>query len=296
MAVVSFYVAGLLTALLWGGSPILSKRGLSHGGNPLVLAIVALGTGLAMFWAGLAVLHGPAHVLPRLSLRGYAIFLTAGLVGSALGRAASYTGIDLVGASVNMAVVATYPIFATVLAYLLLGELVTATQVAGVVVVVAGLVLLTLSKGGDRTGWTTRDLLVPLLGAAVYGTGSVLRRYGLTTTPATALDGVAIESAAAVAALLAYALLANRRALLENSRRSYAYFLGTGVLSSLGLLSLFVGLASGPVAIVVTLAGTSTLLTTAFSWALLGDLERVTRGVVVAAVLVVSGVALIALS
>ena len=296
MAVPAFYLAGLATAVCWGASPIFSKRGLAYGGNAINLTITALGTGLVMFWAWLAVLRGPTAVLPDIAPRAYAIFFAAGLIGSTIGRIASYTGVERVGASINVAVISTHPIFATVVAFFALGELISALQVAGVVIVVGGLVVLTVSQGGDLSGWSTRDLMIPLLGAMVYGIGSVLRRYGLTTTSAVALEGVALESTTAVIGVLAYALVRHRETITDITPRALVLFVGTGITSSLGLLFLFIGLEEGPVAIVVTLAGTSTLLTTLLSHLLLRDVERVTRRVVVGAALVVGGVALITLA
>jgi drug/metabolite transporter (DMT)-like permease len=49
------------------------------------------------------------------------------------------------------------------------------------------------------------------------------------------------------------------------------------------------------VAIVESLASTAPLFTTVFAYFLLRDLERVTRGIVVGAVLVAAGVALVTL-
>ncbi|MFC7044760.1 EamA family transporter [Halobacteriaceae archaeon GCM10025711] len=83
----------------------------------------------------------------------------------------------------------------------------------------------------------------------------------------------------------------------SSDRRSYGYFAVSGGLTAIALLSLFGALAlpAGRVAIVESLASTAPLFTTVFAYFLLRDLERVTRGVVVGAVLVVVGAALVTL-
>lgn len=289
-------LGGLLAAVFWGVAPVFSKRGLDSGGNPMLIALVAIATGAVLFWGTLLVTEGTAALDPGLAPSGYLVFAVSGLVGTVLGRIASYSGVHRVGASVNTAVIASNPLIATVLAFVFLGELVTGTQLIGIVVVVVGLWSLTVSKGGDLGGWETRDLLFSLLAAAAFGVGGVIRRYGLTATPAAPLEGVAMNDTAALIGITAYFLATGGRYVEPISRRTLAYFLTSGVLLALGLLSLFWGLANGTVAVVITLSGTSPLVATVGSAVFLRDLERVTRGVTVGAVLVVVGVALISLS
>ena len=163
-------------------------------------------------------------------------------------------------------------------------------------VVVVGLAAVTLAKGGDLRSWTTRDLVFSVAAAMAYATGATLRRFGLTTTVATPLEGAALNETAAFLGIVGF-LIARRAPVVPRlPPRAAGYFALSGLAGAMGVLMLFVGLKSGTVAVVVTLSGTATLVTNAFSYALLGDLERVTRGVVVGAVLVVTGVGLIVLA
>lgn len=289
------YVAGLLAATFWGVTPVITKRGYAYGGRPMEVTAIVLSTGAILLWAVVLATQGIVGFAGEMDPAGYAIFLAGGLVGTAFGRIMNYTGIDRVGASVNSAVVATNPLFATVLALLFLGELVSLIQAAGVVVVVLGLAFLTTSKGGDLTGWRPRDLTFPLLAALAYGSGGVIRRYGLTTTPATAIEGAALNETAALLGILAFFVLRRDRTIPRVPRRAVAYFVATGVFVALGILMMFVGLEFGRVSIVVTLAATSSLFAIFLSTVFLGDLEKVTRGTVVGAMLVVLGIVLITL-
>ncbi|MGM0592294.1 MAG: DMT family transporter [Halobacteriota archaeon] len=289
------YVAGLLAALFWGTSPVMSKRGLSYGGGPMLVTFIVVGTGFVMLWVSVILLQGVDNFAPDLTLYGYGVFLVGGIVGTVLGRISNYTGISRVGASVNSSVVATNPLFATVLALVFLGEYITLLQAAGIVIVVTGLTVLTASKGGDLTGWKRSDLLFPLFAAFAFGAGNVIRRFGLTVTSAQPIEGLALNETAAFFGIVCF-LIARREPFFERLPiRAYGYFVATGVLSVLGLLMLFIGLKNGRVAIVTTLSGTSTLFATLFSYLLLGDLERVTRGVAAGATLVVAGISIITL-
>lgn len=286
------YALALVPAVLWGLSPILSKRGMAGGGSSLQVSLTVVTVDSTLYWAALFVLLGP-DPLGGLSAGTIVIFLVAGIVGTALGRLATFTGVHRVGASVNSAGISVRPLFATLVALVWLGEPVGPVTGLGVVVLVAGLVVLTLSKGGDLGGWRPRDLLFPLTAAATYGLGNVIRRFGLTTTDATVLQAVALNEVAALGCLLGYAIVAGRGDVLRAPRATYRYFAGSGLLTAVALLALFAALDQGRVAVVDPLAGTAPLFTTLFAALLLGDLERVTKGVVAGAALIVVGAALI---
>jgi uncharacterized membrane protein len=292
------YVLALLPALLWGFEPVVSKRALSIGGTPVQASLVVVLVDTSLYWAGLVGLSvfrgGP--LFPPLSLETVVVFLVAGVVGTALGRLAVFAGIQRVGASVNSAVISARPLFATLLALAVLGEPLSASTAAGVVVIVAGLAVLSTARGGDLRGWRPRDLLFPLAAAGAFAAGNVLRRLGLTTSPASALEAVAINETAALVVVVAY-VLTRHPDHLRAPRETYGYFVLSGVITAGGLLSLFAAFAlpDGRVALVDPLVATAPLFTAVFAAVFLRDLERVTRGVVAGGVLVVIGVALVTL-
>jgi drug/metabolite transporter (DMT)-like permease len=286
-------VLALVPALLWGFSPVLSKRGMALGGDPLQASLVVVVVDSGLYWVALLSRDvGRVFTLPP---EAVGVFLAAGIAGTALGRVAVFAGVDRVGASVNSAVISARPLFATLLALAVLGEPVGPVTAAGVTVLVAGLAVLALARGGDLGGWRTRDLLFPLAAAAAFAVGNVLRRFGLQTSPATALEAVAINEMGALLALAGYALVRGRRDVLRAPRRSYGYFAASGTLTAVALLSLFAALAlpEGRIAVVDPLAATAPLFTAVFAFFLLGDLERVTRGIVAGAALVVVGAVLV---
>lgn len=294
------YALALAPALLWGFGPIVDKRAMSAGGTAIQASIVVLAVDVVLFALGLGVLSLLGRTVPLVDLPLWVVglFVVGGLTGTALGRLSTFVGVEKVGASVNTAVINTRPLFASVFAITLLGEAATLLTGAGIVVLVAGLVALTLGKGGDLRGWAPRHLAYPLLAAATFGIGNVIRRYGLTATETTVLEALFINELTALVVLTGYALARRREATFHAPRRTYALFSISGVVTALALGSLFAALAhpAGRVVIVDPLAGLAPLFTTVFSYFLLRDLERVTPAIVGGTALVVLGVTMVTLS
>lgn len=286
----------LLPAILWGFTPIFDKRGMAAGGDSVQASLVVVIVDSAVYWLVIAAVYGRS-AFSGLTLEVLAVFVFAGVVGTALGRITIFVGVDKVGASLNSTILSTRPLFATLIALVFLGEPLGPVTGLGIVVLVAGLSLLTVSKGGDLGGWRPRDLLWPIAAAATFAVANVSRRYGMLETPISALEAVALNELAGLVVLVAYAAATGGRDVLERPRESYRYFAGSGLLTTVAMLSLMaaLGLEGGRIALVDPLVATAPFFTLLFAAVLLRDLERVTRGVVTGAALVVVGAALITL-
>lgn len=290
---IDVYALALLTAVLWGFTPILDKRGMLGGGTPLQASIVVVIVDSSVYWIAIAALSGSRTPFDGVSLQIVGLFVAAGVVGTSLGRLALFFGIDYLGASINNAVLSTRPLFATIVAVAFLGETVSLQQAIGIVVIVVGLTILTTARGGDITGWASRHVAFPILGAAAFGVSNVMRRYGLTESPVTALEAVAVNETAGLVALAAYAAATRGRSIVDVPRRSVGYYAVSGLFTAAAFMALFEALDRGAVSIVDPLYGTAPLFTTVFAYFMLKDIERVTAGVVAGAVTIVVGTALI---
>lgn len=293
MTATAVYFLALVPAVIWGFTPILSKRGMAGGGSSLQASLVVVFVDTSLYLTVILAFRG-TDVFFDLPLAAIGLFLGAGIVGTALGRLAIFTGIDRVGAAVNTAAVSIRPLFATIMAVFLLGETVGLHTAVGILVIVAGLGMLATSKGGDLAGWSTVDLVFPLAAALFFAIGNVARRFGLVTfQDVTLLEAVTLNEFGSLLALGTFAIVAGRRDIVSAPRRTYAYFAGSGTLTAVALLSLFAAFQQGKVAIVDPLAATAPVFSTIFSAVLLRDLEQVTRRIVAGAVLVAVGVAII---
>jgi drug/metabolite transporter (DMT)-like permease len=249
-----------------------------------------VGVGLVCYLVATAVTGGLSE-LTRLSPVTYAAFVASGAVG-AFAWLAYFAGLDRVGASVGEAGFTTHPLFATVIAFVVLGEALSPPTVLGITVVVAGLVVVATSEGGDREGWHRYELAFPLVAAAAHAVSNVVRRFGLTRTSVTTLEAITINVVATFLVLLIYAA-ATRDRNLAPPTDSFRYFLASGLVSAVAFLLLFEAFARGSVAVVSAIAGLAPVFATLIAAVFLADVERVTRGVLGGVVLVFVGVVLI---
>ncbi len=288
-------VFALIPALLWGLAPIFDKRGMAAGGDAVQASLVVVVVELGCYLLAIALLYGFGG-FAGLTLEVVAIFVFAGAIGTALGRIAIFVGVDRVGASINSAILSSRPLFATLIAIPWLGEGVDAVTATGIVVIVFGLTLLATARGGDLEGWTMRDLVWPIAAALTFAVANVARRYGLLEGSITALEAVTINELAGFVVLVGYAVARGQVSTFRRlPRESYGYFAVSGLLTTVAMLSLMIalGLEAGRIAIVDPLVATAPLVTLVFAAVFLRDLERVTRGVLVGATLVVIGAVLI---
>lgn len=284
--------AALFAAVLFGMEGIVGKRGMEAGGNAILASlIVAVDSliifgGIGLFLTGMTSLRSGRAV-------GIAAFFLSGVLASGIGVLATWQGVDRLGASINTAAVNSRPLFASVLGYLLLGESLGLVPAGGIVTLVVGLVLISLSKGGDIRGWKKRALAFPLGGAVVFALGNVLRRFALSRTPIPLFEGIAINAVGGLAVLVTYVGLAGRTDVLQAPRRAYGWFVVTGVITAVALLAVFFALEREQVAVIDALVATAPFFTLLFTRLFLRDVERITRLLLVGATFVVAGAVLI---
>jgi DME family drug/metabolite transporter len=293
---IDVYLFALLAAVFWGLDPVFSKRGLARDGTWMQSTLIMLSTRSAVFWLLLFATAGLSGAVSGTSLRAAVIFGLAGISASAMGRLMFYVGVDRVGSTLSNAFTNTRPLFTVLLAIFWLRETVTLWMGLGVVVLVAGLVVLTTSKGGDLGGWSQFDLLFPLVAAVFFALGNATRRFGFTTTSLDVIQAVTFGESIALVFMIIVAPLTGSGT-VRASGRTYGYFLISGIFAAGGLLCLFRALSfeSGTVAIVDPLVATAPLFTTLFAAVFLQDLERVTPVTVGGIVVATIGVALIIL-
>jgi drug/metabolite transporter (DMT)-like permease len=261
---------------------------MAHGGHALQAAFAVITIGTIIFWSALLITQGLDAIFsisPRVAL----IFLGGGILGTTLGRISFYTGIDRVGASIAGIGASTLPAFAAILALVFLSEPLSTIHSTGIFLVVVGLSLLAISKGGNISGWSFQDLVLPVFAGFAFGLGQVIRRFGLVETPATVLQAIALNDAAAFLGLFLFLFFFRRDLLRPPSLPATGYFAAAGIVSSLGLFLAFTALDLGRVAIVSTLISTAGLFTVILSFLFLRDLERITKKMVTGAIFIAFG-------
>lgn len=131
----------LLAMPIWGIYSVLLKRLPPElGGMALLLVLSALGVAmLAPLYTAQVLLHPPQWP----TLEEAAALLYVGLIASVAGFMFWNRGVRVVGANAAGATLHLLPAFATVLAIVLLGETFHAFHAAGIVTIIAGVVLAT---------------------------------------------------------------------------------------------------------------------------------------------------------
>ncbi|MBW1800398.1 MAG: EamA family transporter [Deltaproteobacteria bacterium] len=132
-----------------------------------------------------------------------------------------------------------------------------------------------------------------ILSAMGYATGAVLARQGITglTTP---LAGSAVSL---LTGALVLGVIAGRRldGNLRKKKRSVFFFFLAGLASGSGALSSFFALSLAPVVVISPIQNTYPLFALLFARIFLSRLEKITFRLVVGALFVVGGVAMITL-
>jgi len=233
-----------------------------------------------------------------LTPRALVAFGAAGLVGTMLGRAFYFAGIERVGASRAEPVKGTMPLFATGVAVVVLGERVSAGRIGGIALVVCGVAVLSRELAADSGGTEAnpRDLSIPLIGAFFYGIESTFAKLGFAEgTPV--LVGLGVKTLVATITFLAY--LRWRGALPTGGAfpaDRLWWYLGAGAANTTFLLAYYGALAVAPVVVVVPILQTSPLFVLALSYLFLPRLERVTPRLVAAAAIVVVGAVVVTIA
>ena len=288
-ATLTVLLLSLASGLFWGVGPIFSKLGMERGGRSERATLIVLSVGAVIFWGISLGSGGGFDELGRLPLVAVSAFVVSGLCGTSLAWLLWFRGIDRVGASVSNVVFYSQPLFAVILAALVLGEQLTPTVAVGVALVVGGITLLSVSGDQAVGSWTRGALLFPLAAAILAAGGTVLNRFGFRISTVSPLEAATVNLTSALPLMLGYAAVV-RRGALTGSSRSDLYFVGSGLANAAALFTMFAALEIGPVVLVAPVVGTSPLFTTVFASVMLHDVEQVTRRTVLSAVLTVAGV------
>ena len=150
----------VLVNVIWAGSAVATKTALVDV-PPMLLAFARFSfSGLLLY--ALALWRG---VDMRVVRRDWLAFWAFGTFGLCITYLFVYAGIHRTSATVSSLLIASEPVFITVLSYLILHEQVTQMRVAGVVLGLAGVYLII------ENGWRIHDLSGGGLGDILIATG-----------------------------------------------------------------------------------------------------------------------------
>jgi drug/metabolite transporter (DMT)-like permease len=270
---VSAVLLACASAALFGAMTVAVRLGLRQApADAAALATVLTALGLSL--VALAV-RGDVH-------DAWPFFL-AGLIAPGASQILFTLAIREAGASRASVAVGTAPLVAVVLALIFLDEPLRVPLLLGALLIVAGGIALASER--DRPGHVRRLGLLFAVGATVCFAvrDNIVRALHLHANPQTA-------AAATLVAGAAVAALWSRRV---PSRRELRVFAPAGICFGLSYICLFEAYFRGRVSVVSPLVATESLWGVALAALVFGSTEGVGRRLVLGAILVVAGGALI---
>lgn len=273
----------LISAVLFGAMPVGVRFAFA---TPLPAATATLLMQLAMF----SILGVAALVEGGVTLHGVLPFVAAGVIAPGLSQLCVTLAIRDAGSSRASVAFGIAPLFAIALAVSVFGEEPGAGVLVGALLIVLGGAALAAER--DRPAHVRRlGIALAILGAALFAVRDNLVRHLSLETDVPAMTGGAASLAAAIAVSLAVVIV--RRHTLRPAAAVAARWFVPGALAGLSYVALFAAFYRGEVSVVASLVATESLWGVVFSALLLQRTERVGPRLVLGAVLVVCGGALI---
>lgn len=275
----------LLAAACFGAGLVVSKRALAEV-DPLTGATISLPTTCVILW-----LLAPLLLdVSGWNGRAATIFTVTGLFFPAAATLLGFEANRRMGPGVAGALSGTTPLFATAGAIVFLGEHITPSVVLGTLVVVAGGALLSIGGRAMPRAWPLVALAFPLGAAAVRAIAQTFTKAGfeLWNNPFAAV----LIGYTASAVLITLIGFARGRHATDMPRNMIPWFMAVGVCNGGAMLSMYMGLSGGSVAVVSTVAATSPLFALALGSLLLRH-ERLTLRLLCGVALSVGGVAML---
>ena len=254
---------------------------------PRLGAALSIPTATLLFWSLAPFSIHPAEV----DLSAAGLFAVIGLLFPAAVAVLNFESNRLMGPNIAGAVSGLAPLFAVLLAVMLLGEHLRFLQLCGIAAIAAGVVLM---YGGQWKASTVRRswlLVLPLGAAAIRGFVQPVIKLGLERWH-NPIAAVVIGYTVSSAVLILAALVPGRALERRFDRRGALWFAAVGLCNGSAVLSMYAALGRGPVTLVSPLIATYPLVTLLLTFRFLRR-ERVDARLVAAAAITAGGVVLL---
>ena len=282
----------LLSALSFGLSQILVRNNLDKSNFVYISLTVTIMGNIILWPLALAFTN-----LTTINPEGLLLFVVAGLLAPGIARLFYFKGMETAGISANASIFATYPLYTSIVAVLLLGEVLTTENWVGLACIIVGVIFVGRSINKAETSHKTKSkkgFIIPLLGSFAIAFSQLVRKEGLTIYGEPLL-GVAVGYSTS---LIVYLLLLvfSDGSKAKFSRKDLRLFWKPGVGIALGWLLSFFALNQEMVSIVAPILQTELLFILFFAYLFLRKLEKFSFKLVASALLIVLGVVLISIN
>lgn len=278
--------------IVWGFVPPLVKRGLVHSDVDAAVTVqqLAMVAFLLVVW----VLGYGAGGLP-IPLPAVVTFVILGAIGAFFGRVFLLRAIDQIGASRAQSIKNASPLLTAVIGVTFLGESATLGTFGGVIVIVAGILLITHTKGSEgEPNAPLAGLGNAALSFVFYSLGPILKRLGVLQGGDPIVGAVITQ----VTGLMFIGLLGKTVRIRIVWRgvplAGAVYFAVSGVVHAIGTILTFLAVVHAPAVIVGPIWNIQPLVTFALAHFTLKGIEIVRIQDGLGAALIVGGVFVLA--
>jgi drug/metabolite transporter (DMT)-like permease len=201
-------LSALLTACCWSGSSLAFAAATRRAGVFQVNT-----TRLILALTYLLLLIGAAQLSLKLSTTQIAYLSLSGIIGLALGDSFLFRAYQEIGARVTMLIMSLAPAIAAVLAYVLLGETLSALGVLGIVITMVGIGVVVLERSrtsSSAMSYPMLGIVLALLAATGQGAGLVFVKMAFREGEVNGFVATAVRIAASLVLLLPVAAATRR--------------------------------------------------------------------------------------
>ena len=257
--------------------------------TPLTATIVSLAArtvtlGAAVVFSGGIPVYKPAAM---------AVFVFLGILQSAISLL-TFIGLQKIGTSRSQPLRNSYPLWSAMIAIVVMHEQVSMAVLAGTLLVVAGVVLISWKPQAVTPTYRIWNVLYSLGAGFLAGLAFPLRRYGLTITNEPVFFSFVIAIVSLFGAVPYIRWTGSGQGLVWN-RKGVMYFFISGFCEALGALLTLVALTTARVVIVSPIVATTPLFSLVISLVFLRGKEQVTTLTIFGTVAVVAGTVAIVL-
>jgi len=277
-----FEALALVTSLTNALGVTLIAKGMK-GTRPIVAAFYSVAIQVVILVALLLTR------LPQLNWVAVGYFALGGVLSLGVARLLNFIAMRGLGVAKTSALIGSSPVITTLLSIAILSENPDLTTIAGAATVALGVALISGASGFK----IEKALLVGLASALAYSLSNIASKSGVLLQP----DPFLSATTGAVAGLIfisVYLTATKQTRDLDISRQSLSCFAATGVLSSIGWLTMMKALEIGSVGVVTTIVYSYPLFALITTRLLMRE-EKLTMRTIIGSTLVVVGVAIVTL-
>jgi drug/metabolite transporter (DMT)-like permease len=209
-----------------------------------------------------------ADLSVRLSFGQYAYLSISGCIGLVFGDTFLFKSFHVNGARISMLIMSLAPAISAILAYIILGEMLSVWGIVGIIVTTAGIVLVVVSNQQSeytKVKLTRNGLLYGFLGALGQGAGLVFARLAFVEGDINGFVATFVRIAASLVVLLPLTLMTGRIknpiGVFWNDKRALMLTIGGAIFGPyLGITFSLIAIMYTKVGIAATLIATVPIL------------------------------------